>query len=262
MQQLAIPNAAPAVPQAEVKHSTDLQVTWARHQDEVRAAQQLRHQVFHGEWGASCEGVDTGLDVDEFDAHCEHLIVRVPAGEDSAAQVVGTYRVLLPDAARRMGRYYTETEFDLSSLHDLRPSMAELGRSCIAGPWRTGGVILMLWTHLVRFLHANGVQQAIGCASVPMPDGGANAARLWQELRCTHLASAHRQVTPHVPLPVNLLPSQGPAEWPPLVRGYVKICAQVLGAPAWDSAFGCADLPMMLDFQTMAPAYRKRFIGA
>lgn len=262
MQQLAIAHAAPVVPHAEVKQGADLQVTWARHQDEVRAAQQLRHQVFYGEWGAHSEGAEGGLDIDEFDDHCEHLIVSVPAREDAAAQVVGTYRVLLPDAARRLGRYYTETEFDLSRLHSLRPSMAELGRSCIAGPYRTGGVILMLWTHLVRFLHANGVQQAIGCASVPMPDGGANAARLWQELRSTHLAAEDRQVTPHVALPVNLLPSQGPADWPPLVRGYVKIGAQVLGAPAWDSAFGCADLPMMLDFQTMAPAYRKRFIGA
>lgn len=261
MQPLAILNAAPSVQHVEVKHCNDLQVTWARHQDEVRAAQRLRHQVFHREWGNQSRSTQAGLDMDEFDDYCEHLMVSVPAREDAAAQVVGTYRVLLPDAAKRMGRYYTETEFDLTRLQDLRPSMAELGRSCIAGPWRTGGVILMLWTHLVRFLHVNGVQQAIGCASVPMPDGGANAARLWQELRSTHLAPEHRQVTPHVALPVNLLPSQGPADWPPLVRGYVKIGAQVLGAPAWDSDFGCADLPMMLDFQTMSPAYRKRFIG-
>ncbi len=262
MQQLAPLNAAAVVQHAEVKHSNDLRVTWARHQDEVQAAQRLRHQVFHREWGAQSEGSEVELDQDEFDAHCEHLIVSVPAREDAAEQVVGTYRVLLPEAAKRLGRYYTETGFDLARLSDLRPYMAELGRSCIAAPWRTGGVILTLWTHLMRFLHANEVHQAIGCASVPMPDGGANAARLWQELRSTHLAPEHRQVTPHVALPVNLLPSQGPADWPPLVRGYVKMGAQVLGAPAWDSAFGCADLPMMLDFQTISPAYRKRFIGA
>jgi putative hemolysin len=59
-----------------------------------------------------------------------------------------------------------------------------------------------------------------------------------------------------------LLPSQGPADWPPLVRGYIKIGAKVLGAPAWDSDFGCADLPMMLDLSAMSPAYRKRFMGS
>jgi putative hemolysin len=262
MHQLARSSAAPFAAQTEAKTSGELMVTWARHQEDLQAAQRLRHQVFHGEWGAQTPADDEGLDVDEFDNHCEHLMVCTAPGEDSPSQVVGTYRVLLPDAAHRLGRYYTETEFDLSRLAQLKPTMAELGRSCIAAPWRTGGVILMLWTHLVRFLHANGVQQAIGCASVPMPDGGANAARLWHELRSLNMAPESLRVTPHVALPVDLLPSSGPAEWPPLVRGYVKIGAQVLGAPAWDSAFGCADLPMMLDFATLSPAYRRRFIGA
>lgn len=262
MHQLATRSAHPVAVAAEAKSSSALQVTWARHQDELRAAQRLRHQVFFDEWGAQSQASHEGLDADEFDECCEHLLVSTVPDEDAPSQVVGTYRILLPDAARRLGRYYTETEFDLSRLAHLKPTMAELGRSCIAGPWRTGGVILMLWTHLVRFLHENGVQQAIGCASVPMPDGGANAARLWHELRSLHMAPEPLRVTPHLALPVDLLPSNGAAQWPPLVRGYVKIGAQVLGAPAWDSAFGCADLPMMLDFATMTPAYRRRFIGA
>jgi len=261
MHQLAPWSAALVAARTESKSSSELLVTWARHQDEVQAAQRLRHQVFHDECGAQLRPHALGLDVDEFDDCCEHLLVHTVPTDESPAQVVGTYRVLLPGAARRMGRYYTETEFDLSRLAHLRPTMAELGRSCIAAPWRTGGVILMLWTHLVRFLHAHAVQQAIGCASVPMPDGGANAARLWQELRSLHMSPEPLRVTPRVALPVDLLPSQGPAEWPPLVRGYVKIGAQVLGAPAWDSSFGCADLPMMLDFATMSPAYRRRFMG-
>ena len=68
------------------------------------------------------------------------------------------------------------------------------------------------------------------------------------------------RVRPRVALPVDLLPSEGAADWPPLVRGYIKIGAKVLGAPAWDSDFGCADLPMMLDLAAMSPAYRKRFM--
>lgn len=262
VQQLAPRDAVPFAAPADTKSSAELKVAWVRHQDELRAAQRLRHRVFHEEWSAHASAPTEALDEDRFDPYCEHLIVTAGESADGPAQVVGTYRVLLPDAARRAGGYYTETEFDLSSLQGLRPSMAELGRSCIAAPWRTGGVILLLWTHLVRFLHANGVQQSIGCASVPMPDGGANAARLWHELRGEHLAPEHLRVTPRVALPVDLLPAVGAAEWPPLVRGYIKIGAQVLGAPAWDSAFGCADLPMMLDFNSMSASYRKRFIGA
>lgn len=248
-----------------------LKVHWARHLDEVRAAQRLRHEVFVLEGGArpisshsttgTGSSTDPGLDIDAFDDACEHLLVSLEATDESAEQVVGTYRVLLPDAARRMGQYYTETEFDIQSLNGLRPTLAELGRSCIAGPWRTGGVILMLWSHLVRFLIANGAQHAIGCASVGMADGGANAARLWRELQGSHLAPQSLRVMPHLPLPVHLLPQDGQADWPPLVKGYVKCGAKVLGAPAWDSDFGCADLPMLLDIAGMTPAYRKRFLG-
>ena len=261
MHQLASHLAAPLAAPAPSKTSGVLSVSWVRHQDQLESAQRLRHQVFRGEWGSVAAVLEEGLDQDEFDAYCEHLIVTASETADAPSQVVGTYRVLLPDAARRIGRYYTETEFDLSNLQALKPTMGELGRSCIAAPWRTGGVILMLWTHLIRFLHANGVESAIGCASVPMPDGGANAARLWQELRSNHLGREGLRVEPRVALPVNLLPSQGPAEWPPLVRGYIKLGAQVLGAPAWDSDFGCADLPMMLDLGCISPAYRKRFLG-
>lgn len=265
-----------AAPAFESKPNRELQVHWARHLDEVRAAQRLRHEVFFGEWrhGYSPRSTDTtfnggvphaealdGLDQDEFDDHCEHLLVSVAATDELPAQVVGTYRVLLPESARRIGRYYTETEFDLDRLHDLRPTMAELGRSCIAAPWRTGGVILLLWSHLTRFLLNNGVRQAVGCASVPMHDGGVNAARVWRELRHAHLAPAHRRVSPRVALPVHLLSSDGEGEWPPLVKGYIKVGSKVLGAPAWDADFGCADLPMLLDFQDMSPAYRRRFMA-
>ena len=262
MQSLVTQDAARVCEPTKLKTETALEVSWVRHDEELKAAQRLRYQVFHEEWGTQAGSAIQALDIDEFDPHCEHLIVKVRGDEDTPEGVIGTYRVMLPDSARRLGRYYTETEFDLSNLQDLRSTMAELGRSCIAPPWRTGGVILLLWSHLMRFLIQNGVQQAIGCASVPMPDGGANAARLWNELRGAHLAPEHRRVTPLHPLPVELLPSVGPSDCPPLVRGYLKVGAQVLGAPAWDSAFGCADLPMLLDFNTMSPAYRKRFIDS
>lgn len=259
---LPVPNASTLRADAPLA-SRALKVRWARHLDEVRAAQRLRFEVFMLEGGAqaSPQGQQTGLDVDPFDEFCEHLLVSLEASEDAPEQVVGTYRVMLPDAARRMGRYYTETEFDLGTLEALRPTMAELGRSCIAGPYRTGGVILMLWSHLLRFLIANGARQAIGCASVGMADGGANAARLWRALQSEHLAAEHLRVQPHAPLPVHLLPQDGPCDWPPLVKGYIKCGAKALGAPAWDSDFGCADLPMMLDIEGMSPSYRRRFLG-
>ena len=51
-------------------------VSWAQHQDEVRQAQRLRHQVFAGEMGARLDTWLPGHDVDLFDDYCEHLLVR------------------------------------------------------------------------------------------------------------------------------------------------------------------------------------------
>ena len=49
-----VPRPLPALlrPKVEPRSPTRLLVQWARHQDEVRAAQRLRHQVFVQEMGA------------------------------------------------------------------------------------------------------------------------------------------------------------------------------------------------------------------
>lgn len=242
-----------------------LEVAWARHADEVADAQRLRWRVFAGEMGARLTpppGTAAGLDADLFDPFCEHLLVRTRPAGDEPGRVVGTYRVLTPEAARRVGGLYTDGEFDLVRLQALRPRMAELGRSCVDPAFRHGGVILMLWASLVAFMQANGLDLAIGCASVPMRDGGHAAASLWQSLSREHLAAEDWRVTPRLPLPVQDLQRDLPVEPPPLVKGYLRCGARLLGAPAWDPDFGVADLPLMLRLTDMPAAYRRRLRAA
>ncbi len=253
-----------ALPPRTAAPAPRLEATWARDEAEVRAAQRLRYQVFAEEMGASLSpppGTAPGLDVDAFDAHCEHLLVRTCETADAPAQVVGTYRVLTPDAARRMGGLYSDTEFDLSPLNPLRPQMAELGRSCTAPQWRSGAVILMLWSSLAEFMHRNHLDLMVGCASVPMGDGGHAAASLWEQLRHSHLAAPEQQVSPRLALPVDELRGDLVVEPPPLIKGYLKCGAKLLGAPAWDPDFGCADLPMMLRLSDLPDSYRRRFLA-
>jgi putative hemolysin len=241
-----------------------LEVTWARHLDEVRAAQRLRYQVFAEEMGARLQppaGTPEGHDVDGFDPHCEHLLVRA-TDNHGVSRLVGTYRVLMPAAARRLGGYYSETEFDLAPLQRLRPYMAELGRSCVDASWRSGGVILMMWSKLAEFMNANGVAAMIGCASVPMVDGGHAAASLWQRLKGEHLVPEGQRVAPKLALPVEALRCDLEVEPPPLIKGYLKCGARILGAPAWDPDFNTADLPMLLRLADLPDAYRRRFLGA
>jgi putative hemolysin len=242
-----------------------LQAVWATHLDDVRAAQRLRHQVFVEEMGARptpLVGAPAGHDIDVFDEFCEHLIVRTAPVADEPGQVVGTYRVLTPSAARRAGSFYSDTEFDLTRLRPLRPRMVELGRSCVHPDHRSGGVILALWGALAQFMERNAMETVIGCASLSMRDGGHCAASLWARLRETHLAGLEWQVRPRVPLPVDDLEQGLDVEPPALVKGYLRLGAKVLGAPAWDPEFGTADLPMLTRIADMPERYRRHFLAA
>lgn len=240
-----------------------LAVRWARDESELRAAQRLRHRVFVQEMGARIappRGTPPGHDADLFDAFCEHLLVV--AGEGEAAEVVGTYRVLTPDAARRAGGLYTETEFDLTRLRPLRPRLAELGRSCVHPDWRRGSTMLLLWAALADFMTRNALDAMIGCASVPMRDGGHAAADLWRQLAATHLAPVEHRVRARLPLPVDELGSGRTVDPPPLLAGYLRCGARLLGAPAWDPDFGTADLPLMLRLADLPARYRRHFLEA
>ena len=256
--------APPALAVTAPVASPDFEVAWARHADEVRAAQRLRHEVFVGEMDARLTvpaGTPPGHDVDLFDDFCEHLLVRTLPSGDTPAQVIGTYRVLTPAAARRAGGYYSDTEFDLTRLRPLRERMAELGRSCVHPDHRSGGVILALWAALAAFMSSNRLDTVVGCASIGMRDGGHTAASLWARLRETHLAAVEHQVRPRLALPVEELDQSLEVEPPALVKGYLRCGARVLGSPAWDPDFNTADLPMLLRLADLPPRYRKHFLG-
>jgi putative hemolysin len=236
-----------------------ISVSWARHQDEVRAAQRLRYQVFAVEMGATLPVTVPGHDIDLFDDYCEHLLVR----DEASGEVIGTYRVLTPTQAKRAGSTYSDTEFDLTRLRSLRERMVELGRSCVHVDHRSGGVILALWGALAEFMARNQLDTMIGCASIPMQTGGANsgqaAASIWRQVRQTHLAPIEYHVTPRLPLPVERLDDTLDIEPPALIRGYLRLGAKVLGAPAWDPDFNSADLPMMMRIADLPPRYLKHF---
>lgn len=244
-----------------VPDAARISVSWAQHQDEVREAQRLRYAVFAGEMGARLNTPVPGHDIDLFDDYCEHLLVRdVPSGA-----VVGTYRMLTPAQAQRVGSTYSDTEFDLTRLRNLRPRMVELGRSCVHPDHRQGGVVLALWSALFDFMSRNRLDSMIGCASIPMLHNGVIsgdvAASIWQQLRQTHLAPIKYHVVPRLPLPVERLDSSLHVAPPPLISAYLRLGTKVLGPPAWDPDFHTADLPMLLRLADLPARYRKHMLG-
>ncbi|MDQ7990890.1 MAG: GNAT family N-acyltransferase [Candidatus Dactylopiibacterium sp.] len=233
----------------------DLWVGLASSESEILAAQKLRYRVFAEEMGARLTCRTPGVDRDHFDAWCQHLIVR----DEAQGRIVGTYRILTPEAARRIGSYYSETEFDLTRLQHLRPQLVEVGRSCIDAEYRSGAVIALLWNGLSRFMQTHGYEYMMGCASITMADGGHNAANLYRALE-EKLAPVEYHVFPRHPLPVAELATDVRPEVPPLLKGYLRAGAQVCGAPAWDPDFNTADLLILLQMSRVDARYARRFI--
>ncbi|MFI7498485.1 GNAT family N-acetyltransferase [Streptomyces sp. NPDC049687] len=232
-------------------------VTLARDEDDVRAAQRLRHDVFAGEMGALLSSPQPGLDVDPFDAYCDHLLVR----DTETGQVVGTYRLLPPERAAVAGRLYSEGEFDLTPLDAIRPGLVEVGRSCVHPDHRDGAVIGLIWAGIARYMVDRGHEWLAGCCSIPLADGGALAAGTWDRVRERNLAPEEYRVRPLLPWVPQVAPPAGRAELPALLRGYVRLGAWVCGEPAHDPDFGVADLYVLLSMRRVNPRYLRHFLS-
>ncbi|MBB5939653.1 GNAT family N-acetyltransferase [Streptomyces zagrosensis] len=228
---------------------------------QIEAAQRLRYQVFGEEKGATLQSSATGLDVDEFDAVMDHLIVS----DRATGEVVGTYRLLPPGRGNRL---FSEGEFDLRGLPlDVRSSLVEAGRACVHQDHRSGAVINLMWAGLARYVLLSGHRYLAGCASVPLADGGQAASNAWLLGTTRHAAPPELRVQPRVPWSPSLSPSPSPdaqpsyATLPPLLRGYLRVGAWMCGAPHHERDFDDADFFVVLDTERMNDRYRRYFLG-
>jgi putative hemolysin len=216
----------------------------------IRAAQRLRYQVFSTESGFTLRS-DDELDIDRFDDYCDHLVVR----EDHTGELVGCYRMLPPPGAIAAGGLYSAGEFDISALDALRPFMVEMGRAVVRADHRNGAVILMMWTGILAYLDRCGYDYVVGCVSVPTHSEGPPGSQL-RGIRDVVLArhGAAPEFTVHPYRPVRLqgrrldtIAAPARTTIPALMRGYLRLGAQICGEPAHDPAFGVGDFFALLD---------------
>src|SRR5262249_57539971 len=121
-----------------------------------------------------------------------HLLVREPA----TGAVVGTYRMLPRERVGRAGGFYAESEFHLARSPVLRRRSVEVGRAGVRADHRTGGVIALLWSGLLRYLVDGGHELAVGCASVGLGHHPRSPPTLCRRLRRQHARPPHSRVVP------------------------------------------------------------------
>jgi putative hemolysin len=234
-----------APPQFEIREDKYV-ARFAQTQEELDAALKLRFEVFNLELA---EGLDssfqTGLDQDEFDATCHHLIVV----ETATNEVVGTYRLQTVEIAKR--GFYSSGEFDLSHLPpEVLQQSVELGRACIAQAHRYPQVLFLLWKGLAAYLLHTQKRFMFGCCSLTSQDANEGKAVM-------NLVEAGDYLHERFFVP----PQKGFAcfaedfiadeavatEIPKLFRTYLRYGAKVCGPPAIDRLFKTIDFFVIFD---------------
>lgn len=238
------------------------QLRMAANQAEVLAAARLRDQVFTVDCGARTPG-PAGLDLDDFDDLCDHLIVWHTSALGEPETAVATYRLLPPHAndctPRRLG-LYAQSEFDLTPLEPLLDNTIEAGRACVAADHRGSAAIGLLWAGIARYMLKAGARYLIGCASVSLADGPGQAALFHDLARARHWAPPEQQCRAWWPMPTAGVPRPERLRIPPLLHGYLRLGAAICSEPAWDERFGCADFLILLDLHHTDPRYLRRFL--
>lgn len=241
---------------------TSFTVRLAASDRDLKAAQRLRYQVFIEELGGDGPLVDHAgrLEIDEFDPFFDHLLLidnrRDPEALD---HVVGVYRLLPCDRVAAAGRFYSESEFDLTALKASGRRLLELGRSCVHADYRGGPTMLLLWNGLADYVLERGIEIMFGAASFH----GTDIEALRQPLAYLH----HNHLAPE-DIRVKALPPHGQRmdllapeaidrraasrEIPALIKAYLRLGGYV-GDGAWiDHDFNTTDVCLLMDTKRMS----------
>jgi len=228
-------------------------VRLAQTERDLRAAQRLRYEVFVAELGGDGPLVDhdARLERDRFDPFFDHLILTDAA---CGGAVVGVYRILCDDQARRAGQFYSEDEYDLTALRQSGRRLMELGRSCLAPAYRGGSAMYHLWNGLAAYVIENEIEVLFGVASFHGTDIGALA----QPLSLLH----HRYLAPeglrvrarggHYQS-MNLIPEEridrraATRQVPALIKAYLRLGGFVGDGAFVDDAFNTTDICLVMD---------------
>lgn len=242
-------------PESPLAQRGAYEVSFATTLAEVQACQRLRYEVFNTELGEGLESSHAqGLDRDEFDVICDHLLVR----DTETGAVVGTYRMQTGYRAKGNAGYYSEEFFDFAPFERFRGEMLELGRACVHSEHRDASVLMLLWKGIFRYAQESGARYLIGCSSLTSQDAAEGLAA-YSQLREAHLAPEALRTMPrkeHALPPVESSPAL--ARVPRLLRTYLELSAKICGPPAIDREFKTIDFLTILDLERLSAGLRAR----
>lgn len=248
--------------------SNALHLRLAETEAEVAAAQALRYRVFYEEMSAKATAAMAAAkrDFDAFDEHCDHMVVFDSARGAGPEAIIGTYRVMRREAAKRCGRFYTAGEYDIANLLAYPGEALELGRSCIEADHRNGGTMQLLWRGIAEYVLAHDVSLMFGCASLPGVEPEPLAMPL-SYLYHHHLAPPalrawalpERRVAMNVIPPGDIAPRAALHMLPPLIKGYLRLGGFVGEGAVIDRDFGTTDVCVVVKTEWVTDRYVRHY---
>lgn len=242
------------------------QVSLARSDDDIRAAQKLRYAVFVAELGGDGAAVDhnQALETDHFDSHADHLLLRDLRAPDSATDgVIGVYRLMTEKHAKSAGRFYSAAEFDLSALLASGKSLLELGRTCLHPDHRGGAALMALWQGVADYVADHEIDILFGTASFHGTDQPALQNAI-SHLHTAYLVPDPLRVTSLMQTQPPLLPAAqidrkaAMRDTPALIKSYLKLGGAIGQGVFVDHAFNTTDVCMILEIAKLSPGQLNR----
>ena len=250
-----------------------LEVRLAKNDREIEAAQRLRYKVFYEEMGALPDHslTKSELDADKHDQRADHLIVfdrHIPGslygGRSSA--VVGTYRLLQTHHLESQHSFYTAQEFDISKLLSFPGKIMELGRSCVDSNYRNRATLQLMWQGIASYIFCNNIDLMFGCASFPSPDP-CNFRKSLYYLSTYHTAPAaicpralpERYIDMNCKNDTPQNKRSAIQELPPLIKGYLRIGAQVGDGAVIDHQFNTTDVCIIVKTDDLPARYKAHY---
>ncbi len=245
-----------------------LEVRLANSPADIDAVQALRYRIFYETMGAKPLRKMARLrrDADPFDGICDHLMVLDHARGSGAEAVVGTYRLIRREAARRCGRFYSAAEYDISRLVTYPGPVLELGRSCVDPAYRARAVMPLLWSGIATYVFHYEIELMFGCGSLPGTDPDQLAVPL-SYLYHYHLAPPElrtralpeRYVDMRRLDPGSIDPERTLSVLPPLIKGYLRLGGFVGDGAVIDHQFNTTDVCIVVKTDLVAQKYSRHY---
>ena len=260
----------------------NLEIRLAKNEKEVLACQKLRYEHFikeyieEGSKGDNNNGVNPtdsesarlGIDKDQFDDYCAHLIIiDKNLGEDPEKNIIATYRLMRKEQAKMIGRFYSETEFNIDKIKDMDCEILELGRATVHRDYRNNITLKLLWEGIAEFVYTYNIKYMFGTASFH----GVNEKEYSEELAFIYhyckmpkdlMAYAFTEDARKMDLidKDKLDTKKTLLKLPTVIKGYLRTGGCTFADTAFiDFPFGCIDVFVFFDTSKVNDKYLKLF---